>query len=144
MNLSTLAQIGIAVALTPQGDLRLEALPGLLTPELLAQIAQGKPLLVDELGCPREHVNLVNMDSYGQAVTKDAVRAEQEVRSAQSAPPPEPEPEQVDPNAWRLPASTYNTHHFTCPTCIAAGRGTRYGLRCGTGMALWTAYQSVI
>ena len=142
MNLRTLAQIGIAIALTPQGDLRLEALPGLLTAELLAQIAHSKPLLLEELGCQREHVNLVNLDSYGQAVVKDDVCAEQEVHSAQ--PTLSPEPEQVDPDRWRAPASTYNTHHFSCRYCQAAGRGDRYGQRCGTGMALWTAYQTVI
>ena len=140
MNLSTLTHIGIAVALTPQGDLRLEALPGLLTPELLAQIAQSKPLLLNELECPRELVNLVNMDSYGQAMTKDAERVEAEVNSAPQATPPE----HMDPNAWGLPAIAYNTHHFTCLTCIAAGRGASYGLRCGIGMTLWTAYQAAI
>ena len=31
-------------------------------------------------------------------------------------------------------------HHFNCPTCIAADRGTRYGMRCGAGTALWRAY----
>ena len=37
-------------------------------------------------------------------------------------------------------AQTYHAHHFNCHTCIAAGRGIRYGLRCGTGSALWLAY----
>lgn len=36
--------------------------------------------------------------------------------------------------------AAYLAHHFNCPTCIAAGRGSRYGLRCGAGMALWRAY----
>lgn len=48
-----------------------------------------------------------------------------------------PEPP-TDPNAWRELAAAYHQHHFTCPTCIAAGKG--YGLRCGTGAALWAAY----
>ena len=52
-------------------------------------------------------------------------------------PPPEPPP---DPNAWRELAAAYHAHHFSCPTCIAAGRGAMYGLRCGTGMALWRLY----
>lgn len=50
--------------------------------------------------------------------------------------PPEPEPEQID---WKPMAAAYHRHHFDCPTCCAAGRGS--GLRCGTGTALWTAYQ---
>ena len=45
-----------------------------------------------------------------------------------------------DPQAWRELAQAYDAHHFNCPTCIAAGRGSRYGQRCGAGMALWRAY----
>lgn len=37
-------------------------------------------------------------------------------------------------------ADAYHAHHFVCTTCIAAGRGRRYGQRCGTGMALWRTY----
>jgi hypothetical protein len=37
-------------------------------------------------------------------------------------------------------ARAYNAHHFNCPYCIAAGRGTRYGKRCAKGQALWNAY----
>lgn len=33
--------------------------------------------------------------------------------------------------------AAYLTHHFNCKTCIAAGRGDRYGLRCGAGAVLW-------
>ena len=54
-------------------------------------------------------------------------------------PDPEPPP---DPNAWRELAAAYHAHHFKCSTCIAAGRGAVYGLRCGAGMALWNAYQN--
>ncbi|MFM7000540.1 MAG: hypothetical protein ACKOXU_05700 [Limnohabitans sp.] len=38
--------------------------------------------------------------------------------------------------------AAYLTHHFNCPICIAAGRGSRYGQRCGVGMALWRAYSA--
>ena len=41
---------------------------------------------------------------------------------------------------WKKLASAYHAHHVICPTCIAAGRGSRYGQRCGAGMALWQAY----
>lgn len=54
----------------------------------------------------------------------------------------EPAEPPADPNAWRELATAYHLHHFTCPTCIAAGRGAVYGLRCGTGAALWTSYQN--
>ena len=48
----------------------------------------------------------------------------------------------ADPNAWRELATAYNHHHFKCSTCIAAGRSSRYGLRCGVGAALWNSYQN--
>jgi hypothetical protein len=37
-------------------------------------------------------------------------------------------------------ARAYHIHHFSCRTCIAAGRGTRYGRRCAEGLALWITY----
>jgi len=40
--------------------------------------------------------------------------------------------------AWLALDQAYQAHHFKCPTCKAAGLG--YGLRCGVGAALWTAY----
>ena len=48
------------------------------------------------------------------------------------------------PRDWRELAAEYHLHHFTCKTCQAAGRGSQYGLRCGTGSALWTNYQNQI
>ena len=59
----------------------------------------------------------------------------------QAANDPLPEPP-TDPNAWRELATAYHLHHFKCCTCIAAGHGAGYGLRCGTGAALWTSYQN--
>ena len=53
----------------------------------------------------------------------------------------DPEPP-TDPNAWRELAAAYHAHHFTCSTCIAGGQGR--GMRCGTGSALWTSYQTQI
>ena len=46
----------------------------------------------------------------------------------------------TDPADWRELAAAYHAHHFACQTCIAAGRGSQYGLRCGTGTALWREY----
>jgi hypothetical protein len=40
---------------------------------------------------------------------------------------------------WRPLAAAYHRHHFTCPTCIASGKGA--GLRCGLGSVLWASYQ---
>jgi hypothetical protein len=57
--------------------------------------------------------------------------------AAENCPAPVPS---ADPEAWRVLAQAYYAHHFKCPVCIAAGRGTGYGFRCGTGAALWTGY----
>ena len=57
----------------------------------------------------------------------------------QAANDPAPEPPS-DPEAWRELAKAYHRHHFGCIFCIAAGRGSGYGLRCGVGAALWRAY----
>jgi hypothetical protein len=37
-------------------------------------------------------------------------------------------------------AQVYHAHHFACQTCIAAGRGSQNGQRCGVGQALWFDY----
>ncbi|MBC7618146.1 MAG: hypothetical protein H7293_04010 [Candidatus Saccharibacteria bacterium] len=52
-----------------------------------------------------------------------------------------PADETPDPTDWHALDAAYLDHHFKCPTCIAAGRGSRYGLRCGVGSALWVNYQ---
>ena len=54
-----------------------------------------------------------------------------------TAPPADATP---DPTDWHALDAAYHAHHFNCPTCIAAGRDSRYGKRCGAGMALWRAY----
>lgn len=36
-------------------------------------------------------------------------------------------------------AQIYHQHHFTCRTCICAGKG--YGQRCAIGLQLWRNYQ---
>ena len=41
-------------------------------------------------------------------------------------------------DTWLHLDRAYQAHHFNCSTCKAAGKG--YGLRCGAGAALWTAY----
>lgn len=40
---------------------------------------------------------------------------------------------------WHALVADYLTHHFNCPTCIAARRGSRHGPRC-VGAALWRLY----
>ena len=46
----------------------------------------------------------------------------------------------INPQDWKELAAAYHAHHFNCPTCSAAGRDSRYGRRCGAGMALLRAY----
>ncbi len=41
-------------------------------------------------------------------------------------------------DTWLHLDRAYQSHHFKCATCKAAGLG--YGLRCGVGAALWAAY----
>ncbi len=43
--------------------------------------------------------------------------------------------------SWKPLALEYYEHHFKCPFCISAGKGARYGLKCGTGATLWALYQ---
>jgi hypothetical protein len=45
---------------------------------------------------------------------------------------------------WKPLALAYHAHHFKCAVCITAGKGTRYGPRCGVGASLWTGYQNAI
>ena len=61
-----------------------------------------------------------------------------ELQEALPATPPADET--PEPSDWHALDTAYLAHHFNCPTCIAAGRGSRYGQRCGAGMALWRAY----
>lgn len=70
-----------------------------------------------------------------RAALADALQAEaaEPLPSAEADAAPEP-------GDWHALDAAYLAHHFNCPTCIAAGRGSRYGLRCGLGATLWRAY----
>jgi hypothetical protein len=68
-----------------------------------------------------------------------------ELADALQPEPVEPSPSapadtSPEPTNWHTLDDAYLAHHFNCPTCIAAGRGTRYGHRCGVGAALWRLY----
>lgn len=87
---------------------------------------------------PREAVARLLMPlREHRAELADALRAEQ-VEPLPSAPA-DAAPELAD---WHTLDAAYLSHHFNCPTCIAAGRGGRYGQRCGVGIALWRAYSA--
>lgn len=42
---------------------------------------------------------------------------------------------------WNAADSAYLRHHFSCPTCCAAGMAAGDRARCTNGQALWDAYQ---
>ena len=66
----------------------------------------------------------------------DWVKSANDADSASPEPPSNP----ARPTDWHALDAAYLAHHFNCSACIAAGRGSRYGLRCDTGAALWCAY----
>lgn len=68
-----------------------------------------------------------------KAVLIDWLKAANDAASQAHDPP-------IDPSNWKELAAAYHAHHFNCPTCIAAGLGSRYGQRCGAGMPLWHSY----
>lgn len=53
----------------------------------------------------------------------------------------DPEPPQ-DRAQWLEIDREYQRHHWTCPTCCAAGQGR--GIRCGVGSAMWLNYETQI
>ena len=50
--------------------------------------------------------------------------------------------EAVRPATWEAADLAYLEHHFTCPTCCAAGASHGAHPRCPAGQALWDAYQA--
>lgn len=83
---------------------------------------------------PSSHLtaDLRDLIRSSKAVLIDWLTAANDTASHASDPP-------VNPQDWKELAAAYHAHHFNCPTCIAAGRGSRYGQRCGAGTALWRA-----
>lgn len=81
---------------------------------------------------------------FGEAVNNPA-----STQPSDLVQPPAPAPDKSDKprkqtfmdwqDTWLHLDRAYQAHHFKCPTCIAAGLG--YGLRCGTGAALYKAYE---
>ena len=87
---------------------------------------------------PSSHLtaDLRDLIRSSKALLIDWVKSANDADSAA----PEPSSNPVSPTDWHALDAAYLAHHFNCPTCIAAGRGSRYGLRCETGAALWRAY----
>ncbi len=102
---------GLNLSLAPTGGLAV-APASHLTEDLRALIRDSKALLIDWV--------------------KDGIDA--------GDPAPEQLTNPTHPTDWHALDAAYLAHHFNCRTCIAAGRGRGYGLRCGAGAALWRAY----
>lgn len=87
---------------------------------------------------PSSHLtaDLRDLIRSSKALLIDWVKSANDADSASPEPPSNP----ASPTDWHTLDAAYLAHHFNCLTCIAAGRGSRYGLRCGTGAALWRAY----
>ncbi len=153
--LRELASAGISPMLTPDGT-GIAVPAGRLTDTQRATILMHKGAL---LACLRTIAAAMRAcDAHGddeaarEAMRADVLATPPELRDdllayfigtygppapAQApAPTPAPKP-QADP-VWKGLHATYMQHVSTCATCIAAGKG--YGLRCGAGTALWTAY----
>jgi hypothetical protein len=94
-----------------------------LTPAGGLAVAQARHLTAD----------LRNLIRSSKAMLIDWLTAAHEAAARATYTP-------VNPQDWKELAAAYHAHHFNCPTCIAAGRGSRYGQRCGAGMALWRVY----
>lgn len=84
---------------------------------------------------PASHLtaDLRDLIRNSKALLIDWLTAANDASSRASDPPDNP----LD---WKELAAAYHAHHFNCPTCIAAGRGSQCGQRCGVGVALWRAY----
>lgn len=129
-----LHQAGLKLSLAGAGGLAV-APSSSLTPDLRGMIRDNKPSLIEWVTADNE----TRLNPVGQLL-------EYRLYSKLIAPPAEPPvTHQTEPSTdiqdWHELDAAYLNHHVSCKTCIAAGRGTRYGLRCGTGAALWTAYE---
>lgn len=65
-------------------------------------------------------------------------------RKGRGEPPASAPLPSLEPVDWRALDRTYLAHHAHCHACQAAGRGARYGLRCGVGAALWASYDATV
>jgi len=71
---------------------------------------------------------LCDLNSSSKAMLMDWLAAAHD--GARHAPDPPEAPED-----WTERAAVYHAHHFNYATCIAAGPGSRSGLRCSAGPA---------
>lgn len=130
-----LHQAGLKLSLAGAGGLAV-APSSSLTPDLRGMIRDNKPSLIEWVTADNE----TRLNRAGQLLEYRLY-----TKLQPTSPPDELVTHQAEPSTdiqdWHELDAAYLNHHVSCKTCIAAGRGTRYGLRCGTGAALWTAYE---
>lgn len=107
----TLSAAGISLALTPENGIVVSP-SKLLTSDLRDTIRQHRASLVAFLA----------------------------VEAANDPQAPAPVQRITTAPDWRQADATYLRHHFTCPSCCAAGQGR--GDRCTTGADLWASYEA--
>lgn len=129
-----LLDAGLRIALAPSGGLVVS--PGTrLTHDLRELVKGNKTALVGYLQAandPAQAMGLIVNPPVAKLVATQTQLST--VLSSESVELP------TDPDAWRVLAYAYHAHHFNCPLCIAAGKG--HGLRCGTGAALHSTYET--
>lgn len=127
---------GLSVLLAPSGGLVVS--PGSrITPHLRELVKGNKAALVDWLQASNDPA-VPELERQQSAEPPDLVQPPTPAPDKPAKPPKQTFMDWQD--TWLHLDRAYQAHHFNCSTCKAAGLG--YGLRCGTGAALWTSYSS--
>ena len=144
---------GLSLTVKPNGNLSVSPSTN-LTDDLRSLIREHKPVLIDWLlaatpaaandaqpGTRRPDDLSPKLLAASKALDAQIVAA-----GLSLTPPEQPKAKLVKhvDQDWKPLALAYHAHHAKCVTCITAGRGTRYGPRCGVGASLWTGYQNAI
>ena len=158
---------GLSLTVKPDGILTVSPSTN-LTDDLRTLIREHKPAILAELTTGTNPAPAANDAAIQQPSLSPTLQAASKALDAQIVaaglsltPPEQPKPKLATSNAqvptpakappvkhveqdWKPLALAYHAHHFKCVTCITAGKGTKYGPRCGVGAALWTGYQNAI
>lgn len=142
LSIGALLELGITASISPAGKLHLECEVGVLTDELKSQIEVSRDFLIAEIQTRAKLVNLTNPQSEGLPFI-DHQAAPDTLNQCSPSSPSSQDAGQGMPfisRSWHKTADSYHAHHFACRICQAAGRGSRYGERCGVGKELWATY----
>jgi hypothetical protein len=107
---------------------------------------------VDTPDTPPENVRYQAQPAWALGCTLDTPETPEKINFDIQTTDAAPTPTQTEPKRLFRPrgpwltgaeqsaAQAYHAHHFNCHTCIAAGRGIRYGRPCAVRLALWSNY----